>query len=192
MKRISKVPVGQVVEYARGSITTSIDFLLGISTWLDYFHPNVFRWYSQQYSFANYKGSTENLFIWNDMNEPSVFDGPEVTFPKDLKHFGEWENRDVHNLYGMLQHMSTFYGLLHRSRHRIRPFVLTRSFFAGSQRTAAVWTGDNAAQWSHLKIATSMLLSLSVTGLGFVGADVGGFFSNPDSQLLVRWYQVMQ
>ena len=126
------------------------------------------------------------------MNEPSVFNGPEVTFPKDVVHHGGWENRDVHNLYGMLQHMATFQGLIDRSNGNTRPFVLTRSFFAGSQRTAAVWTGDNAAQWSHLKIATPMLLSLSVTGFGFIGADVGGFFANPDAKLLVRWYQVSE
>lgn len=35
-----------------------------------------------------------------------------------------------------------------------------------------------------------MLLSVSVAGLPFVGADVGGFFMNPDPELLVRWYQV--
>lgn len=162
----------------------------GSSMWLDYYNPEIYKWYSTRYSLENYKGSTSNLFIWNDMNEPSVFNGPEVTFPKDLVHHGGWENRDVHNLYGMLQHMSTFDGLIERSNGHIRPFILTRSFFAGSQRTSAVWTGDNAAQWSHLKIAVPMLLSLSVTGIGFVGADVGGFFFNPDAKLLVRWYQV--
>jgi alpha 1,3-glucosidase len=168
----------------------SLFVCIGSSMWLDYFNPEIFKWYSQRYSYDNYKGSTSNLFIWNDMNEPSVFNGPEVTFPKDIVHHGGWENRDVHNIYGMLQHMATFDGLLERSNGHIRPFILTRSFFAGSQRTSAVWTGDNAAQWSHLKIAVPMLLSLSVTGIGFIGADVGGFFFNSDAKLLVRWYQV--
>ncbi|CAF1072528.1 unnamed protein product, partial [Didymodactylos carnosus] len=161
----------------------------GSSMWLDYLNPEIFDWYSNRYSYANYKGSTSNLFLWNDMNEPSVFNGPEVTFPKDVVHFGDLENRDVHNIYGMLQHMATFKGLFDRSGGQERPFVLTRSFFAGSQKTSAVWTGDNAAEWSHLKMAVPMLLSLSVTGITFVGADVGGFFRNPDAKLLVRWYQ---
>ncbi|CAF2524065.1 unnamed protein product [Rotaria sp. Silwood2] len=161
----------------------------GSSMWLDFFNPDIFQWYSQRYLLENYKGSTENLFLWNDMNEPSVFNGPEITFPKDIVHYGGWEDREVHNLYGMLQHMSTFQGLINRSNGHIRPFILTRSFFAGSQRTAAVWTGDNSAQWSHLKITIPMLLSLSVTGFGFIGADVGGYFYNPDAKLLVRWYQ---
>lgn len=80
------------------------------------------------------------------MNEPSVFSGPELTMPKDCLHEGNWEHRDIHNLYGFYQHMSTYHGLKHRENitHQ-RPFVLTRSFFAGSQRFGAMWTGDNAA-----------------------------------------------
>lgn len=78
-----------------------------------------------------------------------------------------------------------------RTNGRKRPFVLTRSFFAGSQRTTAVWTGDNTASWEQLKITVPMLLSLSVSGIPHVGADVGGFFGNPDEQLLIRWYQVI-
>ncbi len=54
----------------------------------------------------------------------------------------------------------------------------------------SVWTGDNTAEWGHLKISIPMLLSLSISGIAHCGADVGGFFRNPDSELLVRWYQV--
>ena len=35
------------------------------------------------------------------------------------------------------------------------------------------------------------VVSLNVAGYPFVGADVGGFFGNPPTELLVRWYQVM-
>ena len=60
---------------------------------------------------------------------------------------------------------------------------------AGTQRHGAIWTGDNEASWEHLKIATPMLLTQGIAGLPFSGADVGGFFKNPDPELLVRWYQ---
>lgn len=46
------------------------------------------------------QGTMENLYTWNDMNEPSVFNGPEVTMHKDAMH-GSWEHRDIHNLYGL-------------------------------------------------------------------------------------------
>jgi len=72
---------------------------------------------------------------------------------KDNKHFGGWEHREVHNMYGFynvgssasttarqcftvpnFQHMATYKGLLRRTQGDKRPFVLTRSFFTGSQR----------------------------------------------------------
>lgn len=123
------------------------------------------------------------------MNEPSVFNSPEITMPRDNIHHGGFEHRDVHNLYGMYQQMSTFKGLLDRSEGQKRPFLLSRSFYAGSQRYGAVWTGDNKADWSHLEASAPMIMSLGIVGYHFAGADVGGFFGNPSSELLLRWYQ---
>ena len=123
------------------------------------------------------------------MNEPSVFNGPEVTMHKDAKH-GEWEHRDVHNVYGLNVHVATVEGLVARNPNKnVRPFVLSRAFFAGTQRIGAIWTGDNNANWDHLAASSPMLLSIGVAGLTFSGADVGGFFGNPDVELLTRWYQ---
>jgi alpha 1,3-glucosidase len=61
---------------------------------------------------------------------------------------------------------------------------------AGTQRVGPIWTGDNMANWDHLRVSIPMLLTLGVTGLPFSGADVGGFFGNPEPELLTRWYQV--
>lgn len=66
--------------------------------------------------------------------QPSVFHGPEITMHKDALHFGDWEHRDVHNIYGFYQHMATVQGQIDRSGGRERPFVLSRAFFAGTQR----------------------------------------------------------
>ncbi|KAK5886916.1 hypothetical protein CesoFtcFv8_017901 [Champsocephalus esox] len=162
----------------------------GESSYLDFSRADTRAWYSRCFGLDKYKGSTSSLFVWNDMNEPSVFDGPEQTMPKDAVHYGGWEHRELHNLYGFYQHMATADGLITRSGGSERPFVLTRSFFAGSQRFGAVWTGDNVASWDYLKVSVPMLLSLSVAGIAFCGADVGGFVQDPDPELLVRWYQV--
>ncbi|XP_049266715.1 neutral alpha-glucosidase AB isoform X2 [Rhipicephalus sanguineus] len=161
----------------------------GSSSYLDFLNPEVRQWWASKFTLDQYKGSTEHLFTWNDMNEPSVFNGPEVTMHKDCVHTGGWEHRDIHNMYGMFLPMSTYMGHLLRSGHKLRPFILSRSFFVGSQRYGAVWTGDNDADWKHLRVTVPMLLSLSVAGISFCGADVGGFFRNPDSELSVRWYQ---
>lgn len=90
---------------------------------------------------------------------------------------------------------STFDGLISRKdvakpEDIKRPFILTRSGFAGSQRYAAIWTGDNAAQWGHLATSIPMCLSFAIAGMSFCGADVGGFFENPDREMFMRWYQV--
>ncbi|XP_073695505.1 neutral alpha-glucosidase AB isoform X1 [Garra rufa] len=160
----------------------------GNSGYPDFTNPEMRAWWASKFAFDQYEGSMENQYIWNDMNEPSVFNGPEVTMHKDALH-GVWEHRDVHNLYGLYVQKATADGLIQRSGGVERPFVLTRAFFAGSQRYGAVWTGDNAAEWGHLKMSIPMCLSLGLVGISFCGADVGGFFKHPSAELLVRWYQ---
>ncbi|KAG5263471.1 hypothetical protein AALO_G00265190 [Alosa alosa] len=160
----------------------------GSAGYPDFTNPQMRAWWASMFAYDQYEGSMENLYTWNDMNEPSVFNGPEVTMHKDAKH-GDWEHRDVHNLYGFYVQMATADGLIRRSGGVERPFVLTRAFFAGSQRYGAVWTGDNAAEWDHLKISIPMCLSLGLVGISLCGADVGGFFKTPSAELLVRWYQ---
>ena len=159
----------------------------GKSSYLDFTSATVRDFWSDQFAVSSYKGSTEDLFTWNDMNEPSVFNGPEVSIPKDCVNLEGVEFRDFHNLYGFYHQWATAEGL--ERRNKMRSFVLSRSFYAGSQRFGAIWTGDNAAEWSHLKVSIPMILSIGIAGLPFIGADVGGFFGNPDEELLIRWYQ---
>ncbi|XP_074991304.1 neutral alpha-glucosidase AB isoform X1 [Calonectris borealis] len=161
----------------------------GSAAYPDFTNPEMRAWWASMFAYDQYEGSTETLFTWNDMNEPSVFSGPEVTMHKDAVHHGGWEHRDLHNLYGLYVQMATAEGQIQRSGGQRRPFVLSRAFFAGSQRYGAVWTGDNTAEWEHLKISIPMCLSFGLAGLSFCGADVGGFFKNPEAELLVRWYQ---
>ncbi|KAL5968257.1 Neutral alpha-glucosidase AB [Taenia solium] len=184
----------------------------GSSYWPDFYRPEVVDWWANLFTGDEFLSKDRMFHCWNDMNEPSVFSGAEVTIPKDTIFGGMWENRDLHNLYALWVHNATWEGLLRRSNRKERPFVLTRAFFAGSQRTAAVWTGDNSASWDHLQacsfshqseltslaradlliiqsISTPMLLSMSLTGLTLCGADVGGFFGHPSGELYTRWYQ---
>ncbi|XP_005211697.1 neutral alpha-glucosidase C isoform X4 [Bos taurus] len=138
------------------------------------------------------KAKEQGFFVRNHEGgdfEGVCWPGPEQTMQKNAIHHGNWEHRELHNIYGFYQQMATTEGLIQRSKGKERPFVLTRSFFAGSQKYGAVWTGDNTAEWSHLKISIPMLLTLSVTGISFCGADVGGFIGDPEAELLVRWYQ---
>jgi alpha 1,3-glucosidase len=164
----------------------------GQSSYLDFTDSNVRDWWASKFALDQYKGSTLDLFTWNDMNEPSVFNGPEVSMQKDSKNIAGVEHRYWHNLYGLYMQRATAEGLTKRSPKNaapLRPFVLSRAFYTGSQRYGAIWTGDNTAEWGHLKIASPMLLSINLAGLSFAGADVGGFFGDPSPELMTRWFQ---
>lgn len=161
----------------------------GNSIWIDTMNPECQKYWNKFHAMGAFGGHAPNLGIWNDMSEPSVFSGSETTAYKDLVHYGGWQHRDVHNLFGQTFTNATFEALLQRYDYKQRPFILTRSFFAGSQRLAATWTGDNQAEWEYLRAATPTILTLGVAGMPFSGADVGGFFRDPEPELLVRWYQ---
>ncbi|EKE42573.1 hypothetical protein ENUP19_0018G0053 [Entamoeba nuttalli] len=165
----------------------------GNSVYIDFINPKAREWWVQLYSFEKYQYSSPYVMIWIDMNEPSVFNGPEVTMPKDNIHTDgnkTYEHRDVHNIYGLIYHMSTYNGLLKRTNGVDRPFVLSRSFYAGSQKFGAVWTGDTDSTWGHLKTSVAMTLNLNLVGILQSGGDVGGFFHDTEEELLIRWYQV--
>jgi mannosyl-oligosaccharide alpha-1,3-glucosidase len=106
-------------------------------SYLDFTSAKVREWWARQFGLDKYIGSTLDLFTWNDMNEPSVFNGPEVSMPKDAKNIAGVEHREWHNLYGIYMQMATALGLTVRSptennAPQLRPFVLTRSFWAGN------------------------------------------------------------
>ncbi|RWW12793.1 hypothetical protein BHE74_00032014, partial [Ensete ventricosum] len=82
---------------------------------------------------------------------------------------GDVEHRELHNAYGYYFHMATSNGLLKRGNGKDRPFVLSRAVFAGSQRYGAIWTGDNSADWDHLRVSVPMILNLGLTGMSFSG-----------------------
>lgn len=137
----------------------------GLSSWIDFFNPEALNYYSTLIAkFAKNK----NLHIWNDMNEPSIFGVHEKAMDRNCVHYEGWKHRDVHNQYGYYQTVGTYQGLIDRSNDEIRPFILTRSFFAGSQRYAAHWTGDNVASWEHLQISIPMILTEALCGMFFL------------------------
>jgi alpha-glucosidase len=123
--------------------------------------------------------------IWNDMNEPAT-----GRIPPDAMRFdrGREPHERYHNQYALLMAMATTAGLLEALPDR-RPFVLSRAGFAGIQRVAATWMGDNQARWDHLAVSLPMAAGLGVSGQPFVGADVGGFQGDTDAELFLRWMQ---
>jgi alpha-glucosidase len=135
--------------------------------------------------------------FWNDMNEPAVFDVPTKTMPDDVQHridepgFAKRtaSHREIHNVYGMLNSEGTYEGML-ALRPNERPFVMTRASFAGGQRYAVTWTGDNDSTWNHLRMTMPQLMNLGLSGFSMAGADVGGFAGSPSPELLTKWIEV--
>jgi alpha 1,3-glucosidase len=163
----------------------------GKSGWVDFSEPAARKWWGDQFAYDKYVGSSRHMFTWNDMNEPSVFEQPDSSVPRDTLHADGFEDRAVHNLYGHFMISATYEG--HLTRNGLipeRPFVLTRSYFAGSQKFAWMWTGDNTASWDQLRNSIPQVLSLGICAFPYAGADVGGFFDSPDPELLTRWYQL--
>lgn len=173
----------------------------GDSVYLDFLNEDTRKYWASQYSFENYKYSKPNVWAWNDMNEPSVFEQPSNAMPlENLQLFKlssqpdkqvQVEHREVHNIYGFCQHKATYDGMLNRNADKnIRPHILSRSFYAGSQKYTTIWTGDTGATWDYLRMTVPQLLSLSLCGFSNSGGDVGGFIGTPEPELAVRWYQL--
>lgn len=136
-----------------------------------------------------YKGLVEDGIsgFWNDMNEPAIFDDPK-TMPGQVIH-GRGSHQYCHNVYGLLMARATYEGLEKLQVNR-RPWVLTRSGFAGVQKYAWHWTGDNQSSEAHLKMGIPMCLNFGLVGVSGIGLDIGGFFNSPSPQLFARFMEL--
>ena len=129
--------------------------------------------------------------LWNDMNEPTVFDGPDLGMPETNQHMGggglaPGTQLQYRNLYGMLMVRATRDGLL-EARPERRPFILSRASFLGGQRFAATWTGDNYSTQADYRLSIPMSLTLGLSGQPFNGPDIGGFNGDPAPALWAKW-----
>ena len=173
----------------------------------DFSQQKVRRWWGNLYRLLLDQGVDG---IWNDMNEPALtdwFEGEKRavhlesnTMPGQVVHRAGGDNptsldgptvsnQFFHNAYGMEMARSTREGLS-RLRPDSRPFVLTRSGTAGVQRYAALWTGDNWSRWEDILMAIPMCLNIGMSGVPFVGMDIGGFWESSNGELLVRFAQL--
>lgn len=160
----------------------------GLCVFPDYTKPEARAWWADLFKGLIAEDGIKG--IWNDMNEPAVFE--TGTFPNDVRHDYDGHpcsHRKAHNVYGMQMAKATYQGVKKFS-YPDRPFTITRSGYSGLQRYASVWTGDNVASWDHLKIANTQVQRLSTSGISFAGSDIGGFIESPSGELFIRWIQL--
>lgn len=162
----------------------------GITAYPDFLKESTRRWWGDRHKEAYFDVGIAG--IWNDMNEPSSFvrnEEDEKTLPHQTLQGEEGRqvpHKDVHNAYAFRMDQAT-YEAMKRLRPEKRPFILTRSGCQGVQRYAAVWMGDNHSWWEHLLSAMPMCMNMGLSGVPFVGTDVGGFSANPSGELVARW-----
>ncbi|MFN9992485.1 MAG: TIM-barrel domain-containing protein [Phycisphaerales bacterium] len=165
----------------------------------DYTRPDVRAWWAALYKDFMSFGITG---VWNDMNEPAVFNVQSKTMPLDNVHDGDpsmiapngkpqgdrakGSHARYHNVYGMQMIKGTREGIVEANPTK-RPFVLSRANYIGGQRYGATWTGDNSATWSHMEESVPMALNVSLSGQPFIGPDIGGFAGNGDGKMFARW-----
>ncbi len=159
----------------------------GAAVFPDFTNPSVRTWWGNQ--IGTFMGAGVQG-LWIDMNEPAVFQKSGFPLGATVNGDGQAATFDeVKNVYAMLMAKATREGQLAVAPNR-RPFVLTRAGFAGSQRYAAVWTGDAQSTWDFLAMQPSMFQGMNVSGIPFVGSDVGGFTGGPSAELYGRWFEV--
>jgi alpha-glucosidase len=131
--------------------------------------------------------------IWHDMNEPAAFSAfGDGTMPRVAQHRMDGRgggHEEAHNVYGLMMDQAGF-DAQRKLRPDKRPWLLTRSGWAGLQRYAWKWTGDVESTWPALKMTISTVLGLGISGISYAGSDIGGFSGNPDGELYTRWFQM--
>ncbi|MFD1849072.1 glycoside hydrolase family 31 protein [Oceanobacillus bengalensis] len=177
----------QFCKYIEGNIYFG-EVWPGDSAFPDFTDEKVRKWWGDKHAYYTDLGVEG---IWNDMNEPAVFNETK-TMDLEVMHYNDGEprtHRELHNVYGLLMGKATYEGLREQLNGK-RPFLLTRAGYAGVQRYASVWTGDNRSFWEHLQMSIPMVMNLGLSGVAFTGPDVGGFAHDTNAELLTRWMQV--
>lgn len=162
----------------------------GMCAFPDFTNPLARHWWSRQYEYLLDLGVTG---FWHDMNEPGVFTlWGDATLPRTVRHSLEGRGGthvEAHNVYGLLQARAG-YEALREYRPEQRPFIVSRSGWAGLQRYAWTWTGDVETSWQGLRQTVPTVLGMSLSGIPYTGPDIGGFKGNPSPELYLRWFQV--
>ncbi|MFE0379928.1 glycoside hydrolase family 31 protein [Streptomyces inhibens] len=162
----------------------------GESVYPDFTDARVRKWWGGLYAERLAQGFSG---VWHDMNEPVSF-APfgESTLPRSARHALEGrggDHREAHNVYGLAMARAGFEGLC-ELRPDERPFLFSRSGWAGMQRYGGTWSGDVATGWPGLRASLSLVLGLGLCGVPYSGPDVGGFSAEPSRELYLRWFQL--
>ncbi|MDE6267067.1 MAG: starch-binding protein [Muribaculaceae bacterium] len=120
---------------------------------------------------------------WLDLGEPERHDAEST--------YEEGSFQQVHNEYGNLWTEIAYEAMKEQSPES-RFILMPRAGTAGMQRLNTFpWTGDIARSWGGLAAQVPSLISASMSGVGYLGSDIGGFTAyGTDADLYRRWVQL--
>ena len=157
----------------------------GLSAFPDFHQPETREWWAGHVQ--QWLAETGLSGLWNDMNEPASTDVNGKLM--EARHAGgHLPHPAARNTYALQMARATREGQLAHDPQG-RPFLLTRAAYSGAQTVTALWGGDNSSLWEHLAGSLPMLMNLGLSGMPFVGVDIGGFGGDADGELLARWTQ---
>ena len=123
--------------------------------------------------------------IWNDNCEYEINDSDSICAAEGLTGKVSAYRPLMPTLMGLMAQRA-----VRSARPDKRPFVVNRAGFAGIQRYASTWSGDNGTSWHNLKYGVPIMLGMSLSGVANQGSDIGGFAGPaPEPELFVRWVQ---
>jgi len=174
--------IGKYCETENGEIYTA-DMWAGKSVFPDFLNKETRKWWTDNVKrwINDYKIDG----IWLDMNEPAAFTQTKTLDSNVLHTDGKKtiKHSELHNAYSYFEALATHDAVKDG-------FILSRAGYAGIQKYAAIWSGDSVSSWEDMKIQIPLLLSLSISGIPYVGCDIGGFVGRSDHELLARYYQM--
>ncbi|HEY9438199.1 MAG TPA: glycoside hydrolase family 31 protein, partial [Streptomyces sp.] len=139
----------------------------------DFTDPEVRRWWGGLYEERLARGFSG---VWHSMNEPVSFAAfGDPTLPRSARHSLEGrggDHREAHNVYGLAMARAGYEGLL-GLRPQERPFLVSRSGWAGMQRYGGAASGGVPAGWPGLRASLALVLGLGLCGVPYAGADAG-------------------
>ena len=162
------------------------EFYFGLTGLIDVFNDDGRRWFWQAYQrlFDIGVGGT-----WGDLGEPEVHPNDALHTLSDAGI--EATGDTVHNVFGHTWAQLVYEGQV-RDQPDVRPVILMRSGFAGTQRYGIIpWTGDVSRSWGGFKPQVELSLQMGLFGLAYNHSDLGGFAGGEDfdPELYARWLQ---
>lgn len=162
----------------------------GEAVFPDFTDPRARKWWAGLYAERLHQGFAG---VWHDLNEPTSFAAfGDATLPLSAQHQLEGrggDHREAHNVYALTMAKAGYSGLREADPRR-RPFLFSRSGWAGMQRYGGTWSGNVATGWPGLRASLSLVLGLGLCGVPYSGPDIGGYNGSPSPELYLRWFQL--